>query len=265
VDGTDVFFRHEYHLNSAISRYDKQLSILDGITMGGGCGLSLHSAFPVSTGRTSLAMPETGIGLFPDVGGSAFLPRLGGWGTYLGVTGARIDGETCRRLGITKCYVPDWEAEEDTVVSRLEGGEDAAEVLADFDRGGGDRGPVDDLVDECFGTYDFDGIVESLAASSHPLASETLEALKTKSPASVCVTLEQLRRGKDMGCDVDACLKMEFDICQNVMRLEGSDFYEGIRALLVDKDNSPKWRDEWGKVDVEEYFREAEVPWTREG
>ena len=264
-DGTDIFFRHEYHLNSKIARYAKQLSILDGITMGGGCGLSLHSDFPVSTSRTVLAMPETSIGLFPDVGGSSFLPKLGGWGTYLGITGGRIDGPTCRRLGVTKCHVPDWEACEPEVVSRLESGEDAAEVLASFDVNEARRTDVDDLVDECFTSYSFNEIVESLSLSSHPLASKTLEGLKMKSPASVCITLEQLKRGNSMDCAVDSCLKMEFDICQNIMQIQGSDFYEGVRAVLVDKDNKPKWRDRWGEVEVGGYFREAEAPWTREG
>ncbi|GMH64981.1 hypothetical protein TrRE_jg7091 [Triparma retinervis] len=125
VDGTSTFFHTEYQLNTLISRHPSQLSIWDGICMGGGVGLSVHGSHRVSTSRTVFAMPETGIGLFPDVGGSAWLPRLGGgWGYYLGLTGERIGGRTARRLGVSNVHVEEWNDEvRDQVLGRLGGGE----------------------------------------------------------------------------------------------------------------------------------------------
>ncbi|GMH91844.1 hypothetical protein TL16_g12171 [Triparma laevis f. inornata] len=262
VDGTDIFFRDEYKLNNLISNFKSQISIWDGICMGGGVGLSIHGSHRVSTSRTVFAMPESGIGLFPDVGGSAWMPGLGGWGIYLGVTGERVKGETARRLGLSTCHVGDWESVEEKVIERLDGGEDAGEVLASVDEGGDERGALDDLIDECFeGKFQIGEIFEALEKSEHGEAERIKGIIETKSPTSVEVTLEQLRRGKSMS-SISDCLEMEFNISQAMMQEPNGDFYEGIRAVLVDKDGAPKWDKGFGEVEVEKYFREAEEKWT---
>ncbi|GMI08917.1 hypothetical protein TrVE_jg11401 [Triparma verrucosa] len=229
--------------------------------MGGGVGLSIHGRNRVSTERTVFAMPESGIGLFPDVGGSGWMPGLGGWGVYLGVTGERVGGRTARRLGLSTCHVGDWEGVEPAVVERLDKGEDAEDVLASVDEGGDEPTALDDLIEECFADkFEIFEILEALDKSEHEDAKRIKSIIETKSPTSVEVTLEQLRRGKDMPSLAD-CLKMEFDISQNMMREPNGDFYEGIRAVLVDKDGAPKWDKAFGEVDVAKYFKEAEKKW----
>ncbi|MDE1147917.1 MAG: enoyl-CoA hydratase/isomerase family protein [Azospirillaceae bacterium] len=245
------FFAEEYRLNRRIKRFPKPyIALLDGITMGGGVGLSVHGSHRVTTEKTLLAMPETGIGLFPDVGGGYFLPRLAGeLGTYLALTGARLGAADAAYTGIGTHHVPS---------DRL----DALVVeLADADYGRGAGATVDAIlarhaafpgeaplathrpsIDRSFAADTVEGIVACLGDEGMGFddawAKETLDTLARMSPTSLKVALSQLRRGVAM--EVEDVLAMEYRMTQAV--LAGHDFYEGIRAQLVDKDRQPKWR-----------------------
>jgi len=259
TDVTSTFFHTEYQMNTLISRHASQISIWDGIVMGGGVGLSIHGSHRVSTNRTVFAMPETGIGLFPDVGGSRWLPGLeNGWGYYLGLTGERIGGKTARRLGVSNVHVDDWNDDvRDGIVDRIGGGEAVDEVMRDVDEGGDEEGELDEVVKDCFynkGTVE--EVWESLEGHGSDLASKVREGMKKKSETSMRITFEQLKRGGVYDGDMEKCMAMEYDITQNVMREEGGDFYEGIRAVLVDKDMKPEWK-EWSG-EVERYFERGD-------
>lgn len=232
------FFFEEYRMNWRIAHLGKPyIAFLDGITMGGGVGISVHGTHRIATENTSLAMPETGIGFFPDVGSTHVLPRLPQrTGFYLGLTGTRIDGATATRMGLTTHVVPaaNLEALEAEFVA---GG--AIDAL--LDRHGVEPAPggLDTAaIATHFAGDDLGGILASLAADDSPFAVRTLETLRQKSPLSVAVTMAALRRGR--GLDLAACLAMEYRMVQHF--LSGSDFGEGVRAQLVDKDKRPRWR-----------------------
>lgn len=253
-DLTATFFREEYELIRRIHRYPKPyLAIIDGITMGGGAGISVNGAYRIATERTLLAMPETGIGLFPDVGATRFLNLCPGHiGRYLGLTGARLGPADALYCGLATHFVPHGRVPE--LIAALAGiaWRDAAEpmqveeVVASF---AGDPGPPPlalrrAVIDRCFA---FDGIEEILDALARETASGgpysdwaagTRAGLMTKSPTSLKVTLRQLIVG--YGCDLEQALTLEYRLTQHFM--EGHDFYEGVRAVLVDKDQNPRWR-----------------------
>ena len=241
---TREFFYEEYTLNRTIHRYAKPfIALIDKVCMGGGVGLSIHGSHRVAGDRTMLAMPETAIGLFPDVGGGWFLPRLPGRsGTWMSLTGARLDAADCVELGIAT-YVPSERHPE--VIERL-----AAADLTDA------RSAVDSLlaelaadpgtseikayrsdIDRLFAGATVEAIVDALRADGGDWARQQADILDTRSPTSMKITLEQLRRGREL--DLDACLQMEYRMSQACM--EGHDFHEGIRAVLVDKDHKPQW------------------------
>lgn len=250
-DLTYAFFFAEYRMNRRIERLHKPyVSLLDGVTMGGGVGISAHGRFRVATERTLLAMPETAIGLFPDVGGSHVLPRLpGATGRYLGLTGDRLDHAGCRAVGLATHTV---------TAAALE---DLEQALVSADWSGGDRSAVveaclsaaprpaaaatpppvvaeRETIDRCFHGDSVDTILHALEADGGAFALKTLETLGKRSPTSLRLTVEQLRRGATL--DFDACMIMEFRLSQACMA--GHDFYEGIRAVLVDKDHHPAWQ-----------------------
>ena len=241
---TREFFYEEYTLNRTIHRYAKPfIALIDKVCMGGGVGLSIHGSHRVAGDRTMLAMPETAIGLFPDVGGGWFLPRLPGRsGIWMSLTGARLDAADCVELGIAT-YVPSERHPE--VIERL-----AAADLTDA------RSAVDSLlaelaadpgtseikayrsdIDRLFAGATVEAIVDALRADGGDWARQQADILDTRSPTSMKITLEQLRRGSEL--DLDACLQMEYRMSQACM--EGHDFHEGIRAVLVDKDHKPQW------------------------
>jgi enoyl-CoA hydratase len=241
------FFREEYRCNWRVHRFPKPyIACLDGITMGGGVGISVHGSFRVATENTLFAMPETGIGFFPDVGSTWFLPRCPGEvGTWLGLTGARLKGADCVAAGLATHAIPSsrlGEVEE-RLVQELERGEASEVVTACLDAGQGSIGPVKlpDLqvrIDHCFGTASVSDLVERLANEPTGFGTEQLAALATKSPLSVHITLAQLRRGA--GLTIEGCLALEYRMVHRV--LAARDFSEGVRALLVDRDQQPRWR-----------------------
>ncbi|MDJ0951872.1 MAG: enoyl-CoA hydratase/isomerase family protein [Alphaproteobacteria bacterium] len=244
---TRAFFREEYRMNRRIHAFPKPyLALLDGITMGGGVGVSVHGSHRIVTERTLFAMPETGIGLFPDVGGSWFLPRCPGeLGTYLGLTGARLKAADALYAGVGTHFVP---------ASNLDALEHALaeidwlsgpalnlidHVLERFTEPAGPAPLADHqaVIDRCFAADRVEDIIAALEAEGSDFAASTLEALAGKSPTSLKISLAQLRKAR--GLDFDACMAMEYRISQACMA--GHDFFEGIRALLIDRDNVPSW------------------------
>jgi len=240
------FFRDEYRMNRRIKTFPKPyVALIDGITMGGGVGLSVHGSYRVATERTLVAMPETGIGLFPDVGASFALPRLPGEaGTYLALTGGRIKAPDLSALGIATHTIPS-DRIGDLVAAFLDAdwtGGAAAVADAILARFGSDPGPAEltehrAVIDRCFHHDRIEAILAALDAAGDSFASAAAATIRTMSPTSLKLTLEEMRRGRRL--DFDACMVMEYRLTQSV--LAGHDFYEGIRAQLVDKDRNPKW------------------------
>ena len=240
-----VFFREEYALNHDIQRFPKPyIAFLDGIVMGGGVGLSVHGSHRIVTENTAFAMPETGIGLFPDVGGTYFLTRLAGeLGMFLGLTGQRLKAADCLYSGVGTHHVES--ARLDDLVTALAEAEvaTAAEVdavLADFTS---DPGPAmmagrREAIDRCFAGDSVEAILAALKAEDSPWAKELLDRLGRCSPTSLKLTFRQLRQGR--GLSFAQAMTMEYRLSQACMF--GHDFPEGVRALLIDKDNAPKWQ-----------------------
>ena len=245
---TADFFREEYRLNHLIYHYPKPyIALIDGITMGGGVGLSIHGAVRIATERTLFAMPETAIGLFPDVGGSWFLPRLpGGIGLYLALSGERLKAPDCLYAGIATHWAP--AARLGQIVEAL--------TAADWDQGlagvrralrpltghPGEAGILPALrpaIDRCFARKEsVEQVLQALEREASDWARQTLATLARRSPTSMKVTFEQLRRGAAQS--FDESMIMEYRLSQAAMQ-SGADFYEGTRALLIDKDHAPKW------------------------
>jgi enoyl-CoA hydratase len=242
------FFREEYRLDWRVRAFPKPyVALLDGITMGGGVGISVHGGYRVVTGNTLFAMPETGIGFFPDVGGTWFLPRCPGEvGMYLGLTGARLDGADCLAAGVGTHAVPaERLAELETrLAEQLETVGNAPDTVEAVLRGfGGEIGTARlpgrrARIDRCFGGGSVAEVVRRLEAEETGFGAEQLAALAGKSPLSVHLAFAQLRRGRAL--PFEDCLRLEYRMVHRV--LTGHDFAEGVRALLVDKDKRPRWR-----------------------
>jgi enoyl-CoA hydratase len=251
---TSRFFWEEYELIRHIHRFAKPyLAIIDGITMGGGAGVSVNGAYRIATERTMLAMPETGIGLFPDVGATRFLNLAPGHvGRYLALTGARLGPADACYCGFATHFVPR------ELVPRLaealfrmawRAGAESAQVeeaLAAFDSDPGDP-PIAlrrAAIDRTFAGDTVEAVLDALlleasaGGSDGEWAAETRAGLLTKSPTSLKVTLRQLTLGE--GYDIEAALALEYRLTQHFM--QGHDFYEGVRAALIDKDQRPHWQ-----------------------
>ena len=255
-----AFYRDEYRLNAAIKHFPKPyVALLHGIVMGGGVGISIHGSHRVMDQTVTFAMPETGIGLFPDVGGSYFLSRVPGeLGMYLALTGERLKTPDCVYAGIATHFVPQNLTEE--LLSALEGGENPDLVLGSFAESAGSA-PLSDVresIDRIFSERSVDGVVAALDAEATEWTAATAATLRRKSPTSLKVTFRQVREGARLS--FNDCLRMEFRMVTHMMA--GRDFYEGVRALIIDKDNAPQWQPpELAKVsdaDVDAYF--APVP-----
>lgn len=233
------FFHDEYRMNHAIATYPKPyVALIDGIAMGGGVGLSIHAPYRVATERTLFAMPETGIGLIPDVGGTHALPRLPGeLGAYLGLTGARLKAADCLYAGIATHHCPGDQI--DPLVEALAGDRDVDAVLGDFDCDT-DEPPLEAhraAIDSHFAHDSVEAIVAALA-SGDEWERQQAATLGKMSPTSCKLTLRALREGATL--DIAAALRNEYRIVCAIK--SGHDFYEGIRAQLLDKDRNPKWQ-----------------------
>lgn len=237
---TKQFYWDEYRMNRRIFRFPKPyLALLDGITMGGGCGVSIPGRYRVATERTMLAMPETGIGLFPDVGASYFLSHLPGQlGPYLALTGARMKAADLIYTGLATHYVPT--ARLAALRAALE--EEAAEAALDrFAMRPEDAAPLSRhraAIDRCFAGDTVEDILDALKRDGGNWAGETHATLLRKSPTSLKVTLREMRECARLG--VEACMVLEYRLVQRFMA--GHDFFEGVRAVIIDKDNAPSWR-----------------------
>ena len=234
-----AFWAEEYCLNERIARCTKPyVSIIEGLVMGGGMGLSSHGRYIVASDGYQFAMPEVGIGFFPDVGATVVLPRLpGSMGTYLALTGARIGpGDACA-LGLAHAFVPS--AAMRTLRDRLADGVTVEAAVLDLEEVP-DEAPVSAqraIIDACFSAADLPGVFGRLSGRDELFASECLVTMRTKSPTSLALTLAQMRAGATL--DLAAALKLEFRIVSRVCRAE--EFYEGVRAVLIDKDQRPRW------------------------
>jgi enoyl-CoA hydratase len=235
------FFLAEYRLNHQLFTYPKPVvAFMDGITMGGGVGISQPARYRIATENTRFAMPETGIGLFPDVGGGWYLSRLEGRvGVYLALTGARLDGAECLALGLASHYLPASALDEakariaatpgdvDSVLSSLSVTPPEARIVANI--GSINRLFASDVYEEILAALDDDG---------SDWAAKELAILRTKSPQACKVSLRQLALGAGLNDFADD-MRMEYRIASRVSVLP--DFAEGVRAVIVDKDNAPVW------------------------
>jgi enoyl-CoA hydratase len=245
---SEAFFREEYALNHLIHHLGKPyIALVDGICMGGGLGLTAHGSHRVVTERLVLAMPETAIGLFPDVGGGWFLPRFPGEaGTYLGLTGTRCNAADALWLGYATQHVASSRLE--ALVEALASADWASgaprEVVTRVLSGFHSEPGVSSLrsrqgeMDRCFGFERVEGILAALDAEGSEWARETLATLARMSPTSLKVTLRQLRLCRSLA--YDEVVTLEYRLSQHLTARP--DFREGIRAVLVDKDQQPRWR-----------------------
>ncbi|XP_006878997.1 PREDICTED: 3-hydroxyisobutyryl-CoA hydrolase, mitochondrial [Elephantulus edwardii] len=243
-------FREEYILNNAIASCQKPfVALINGITMGGGVGVSVHGHFRVATEKTLFAMPETGIGLFPDVGGGYFLPRLQGkLGYFLALTGFRLKGRDVHKAGIATHFVDSEKLnllEEDLLALNSPSKEDISDVLDTYHT----KSKIDqdkpfileehmEKINSCFSANTIEQIIENLQQDGSSFALEQIKILKRMSPTSLKITLRQLKEGSSK--TLPEVLIMEYRLSQACMR--GHDFHEGVRAVLIEKDPNPKWK-----------------------
>jgi len=243
ADGSEAaaFFHAEYRLNHLLFTYPKPVvAVMDGITMGGGVGIALPCTHRIATENTRLAMPETGIGLFPDVGGGWYLSRLPGRvGQFMALTGARLDGAECHYLGLATHYVP---AEAlpgliERIVAapaRLAGALGAAAVHSPLPRIAASESAIAKL----FSADDLEDIFAALEADGGDWANSELATLRSKSPLSCKVSLRLLEESAARASFAEE-MTAEYALATRVVRTH--DFIEGVRSVLIDKDNQPAW------------------------
>lgn len=236
-DEIEAFFVHEYALNRSIARYPKPyVSLIDGICMGGGVGVSVHGAIRVASEHARFAMPEAQVGLFPDVGASFILPRLrGAFGMYLALTGTRADGADACWLGLATHFVP------------RENMAGLADALAEHGLGAlteiarqppeGELPALAGRVADVFGRESVDAIVAALERMGGEWAEATLAALRAASPSSLLWTFDLIRAGAHR--TLEQCQRAELLLTRHATRYP--DFAEGVRAMVIDKDRQPRW------------------------
>lgn len=234
------FYFEEYRLNRMIKRYPKPyISLIDGIVMGGGVGISIHGSHRVVGENALFSMPETGIGFFPDVGGSYFLPRCPGQsGMFLGLTGARIKSADMKWAGIaTHLVSSDGFAD---LAAELATADDIEAVLAARQveaKPISKLSAITDEIEKIFSGPTLTDILNRLVATETELAQNTARGLLSKSPTSLAVVFRQLREGREL--DFEACMALEYRLVSRFVT--GHDLFEGIRAVVIDKDGAPKW------------------------
>lgn len=240
------FWADEYVLNRHIHRYTKPyIALIDGIVMGGGVGVSLHGSHRLAGPNLMLAMPEVGIGFFPDVGATYALPRLQGAsgkhaGMYLALTGNRIKRADALHLGIATHSVQGGKEEE--ILAALAAGQDVEAVAKTFaeDAGAAPVAALEDKIERYFGQPSLVAVFAALekgAAEGDQFAADTLAGMKKKSFNSMAISFEQMQRGGAMS--FEQAMIAEYRIVSRIIR--DTDFYEGVRSVIIDKDNAPKW------------------------
>jgi enoyl-CoA hydratase len=234
------FFREEYALVRRVHRFPKPyVALMNGVTMGGGAGVAVNGSFRVATERTLFAMPEVQIGLFPDVGATRFLNLAPGRiGLFLALTGKRVGAADALFCGLATHFVPQERLEALTAALAARTSE-AATVIADFaaDPGAASLPGLREAIDRCFAGDSVEAIAAALEREPGDWAREALEAMARASPLSLKITFHQLRHG---AMAIEDALALEYRLTQHIM--EGQDFFEGIRALLLDKDRQPRWQ-----------------------
>lgn len=259
------FFREEYWLIERVHRFPKPyVALMDGIAMGGGMGVSVNGSHRVATERSLCAMPEVHIGLFPDVGATRYLNLCPGKiGMYLALTGARVKAADMLLCGFASHYVRHERIE--ALVAAMGSmawrtGEERAQVDALLAEFGDDPGPAPlaalrPTIDRCFSQPSIQAIHAALGREGGDWAREARAAIDRASPISLAITFHQMKIG-ERGVDIEAALALEYRMTQHVMA--GHDFYEGIRAVLVEKDQKPRWEHrslaEVGAAEVARYF-----------
>jgi len=258
------FFRHEYQLNCLIRSYAKPyICLLDGITMGGGVGISLHGKYSLATENFSFAMPETGIGFFPDVGGGYLLTRCKkNFGTYLALTGKRISRADAIYANLIKYSIKNERQNEfvdgllkldlssdidEKVMALIHGFEDPDIGLASLIE-------YEESISNVFSLDSIESMLEQLQVIGGAWSDKTMSILASKSPTALKVTLAQMQHCQ--GLTMEDSMALEYRIVSRFM--QGKDFFEGIRALLIDKDKQPRWQpnilSDISINDVEQYF-----------
>ncbi|MEU1916239.1 enoyl-CoA hydratase/isomerase family protein [Streptomyces massasporeus] len=236
---TAAFWRDEYRLNARIARWPKPyVAVMDGIVMGGGVGVSAHGSVRIVTERSRVAMPETGIGFVPDVGGTHLLAEAPGeLGTHLALTGTQVNAADALLCGLADHYVPT-AALPDLLDALAES--PVGEVLAGYVRTPeeGALAARCDWIDACYAADTVEEIVRRLLAHGDPAAKEAAETLLAKSPTALKVTLASLRRARKLGT-LELVLNQEYRV--SCAALDTPDLVEGIRAQVVDKDRRPRW------------------------
>jgi len=268
-----IFFKEEYWLNNLIGNLrTPYVALISGITMGGGVGLSVHGHYRVASEKTLFAMPETAIGLFPDVGGGYFLPRLPGkLGLYLALTGFRLKGRDALHSGIATHYVSHDKIpmlEREVLSLQHPSREMVHQVLQSYHEKSIDPGHkfcLSDKVESIDRLFSHDSIEQIFQALEDEATEWSLQQMQTLSkmcPTSMKITIRQLEEGAKL--NLGEVLKMEYRLTQRFM--EDNDFYEGIRAMLIDRDNCPRWSysqpDDVPEYVVDAYF--SMLPMERE-
>lgn len=235
-------WRGEYDLVAAMARYTKPIvALIDGIVMGGGVGISVHGPYRVASENYAFAMPEVGIGFIPDVGTTYLLPRLPGHsGTYLALTGNRIGPGDALALGLATHAAK--AADFPAVLDGLAKGGPIDTVLSAHASPPPSAGPVvreAGLLDACFSAGSVQAVLANLdAVAGSDFAAATARTIRSRSPTSLCLAHEQMRRGLNL--TLPEAISTEYRLVTRIM--QGHDFYEGVRAVLVDKDNRPAWQ-----------------------
>ncbi len=242
------FFWHEYRLNHRIHTLSKPyIALLDGLTMGGGAGVSVNGHFRVATDRLSFAMPETGIGFFPDVGGSYFLSHCRGRiGWYLGLTGANIGVADAWYAGLINAHVASknipalflelvnapWDQTDLFAITQG--------IIDDFKIAVAEPALLfhSDIIIHCFSQSSVEEIITSLKECGGTWAQNVAVLLSARCPTSLKVVLEQLQRAANL--QFEDCMRMEYRIANRF--LHSADFFEGVRAAVIDKDRQPRWQ-----------------------
>ena len=237
--GAQAFFATEYSLNTAVKHFPKPyISLIDGIVMGGGVGISIHGPYRVISENAVFAMPETAIGLFPDVGGTYALPRLSGKiGMYLALTGGRIGPSDMMYAGVATHFI---RAEAyGAMADRLAAGEAPQSILDSLTANPGPAPLAEfrDSIDRAFAAPSVEAILDVLMVEGE-WGQQTVAVLRRRSPTSLKLTFRAMREGRDL--DFDSCMRMEYRLTMRA--LEGHDLYEGVRAAIIDKDQKPQWR-----------------------
>lgn len=241
-DAQMAFFAAEYGLIHKIHRFPKPyVALMEGIAMGGGAGISLHGSYCVAGENLAFAMPEVGIGFFPDVGGTFFLPRLRDRaGYYLALTGTRIGLGDAAALGLVDAHVP--VARFDALVARIAKGEEVKAAIAAEQV----QAPEPVLMRQtellaAFASDDLEAIlgeIDAVAQAGSNFAMTTYKTIRARSPTSLAIALRQMQVGPSLP-DLEAGLRLEYQIGQRVVR--GHDYYEGVRTVLIDKGETPHW------------------------